>query len=69
MPRCWGRVARALGVSEPAEGDPRIASLKTTVAAIVEAAGKTGTLDEAALAELPKAIADRLRAAWADRSS
>jgi hypothetical protein len=39
--------------------------LKARVGAIVDAAEKTGTLDENALAELPTGLADQLRAAWA----
>jgi hypothetical protein len=39
--------------------------LKARTDAILDAAGKTGALDEDALAELPSGIAEQLRAAWA----
>jgi hypothetical protein len=39
--------------------------LMATVDAILEAAEKTGALDEDALAEFPSGLAERLRAAWA----
>ena len=65
------RVARALGRGgmDDAEEDPAIAALKAKITAIVEAANLSGTLDEAALAELPAELADRLRQAWAERGS
>ena len=65
------RVARVLGHggTEDAEEDPAIVALQAKIAAIVEAANLSGTLDETALAELPAELADRLRQAWAERGS
>jgi hypothetical protein len=42
--------------------------LKTIVRTILEAADKTGELDEKVLATLPPMLADQLRASWAGRS-
>jgi hypothetical protein len=42
-----------------------VEALKARVDAIVDAAEKTGTLDENTLAELPTGLADQLRAARA----
>lgn len=43
-------------------------ALQAKIVAILEAAITTGVLNEAALAELPEALADQVRAAWAGRS-
>jgi hypothetical protein len=59
------RVARALGHGDAVEEDSAIEALEATVDAILEAAEKTGALDEDALAEFPSGLAERLRAAWA----
>jgi len=61
------RVARALGNSETVEEDSAIAVLKAKFGAIVEAAVKSGSLDETALAELPAELADQVRTVWASR--
>jgi hypothetical protein len=62
------RVARALDGGETAAEDPAIEALEAKIVAILEEANATGVLDEAALAELPEALADRLRGAWSERS-
>jgi hypothetical protein len=54
------RVARAIGEDE-------IQALKGKIASILEAAAKSGALDEAALAELPAELADQVRSFWAER--
>jgi tetratricopeptide (TPR) repeat protein len=58
------RVARALG-DEAVDEDPVSEVLKARIDAIIDAAQKTGALDEDALAELPPEIVGRVRAAWA----
>jgi hypothetical protein len=58
------RVARALG-EDAAEEDPASEALKAKIDAIVDAARKTGALDEGALAELSSELAGRVRATWA----
>lgn len=63
------RVARAIGNDEVVDEDPAIEALKAKIGAILEAAEKSGTLDEAALAELPVELADQLRRFWANRAS
>ena len=45
-----------------------LAALRTRIAAIIEAAQITGSLDEKALAELPAPLAEELRTAWAAQS-
>ena len=55
----------ALGNGDAVEDDSAIDSLKAKVDAILDAAEKTGALNEDALAELPSGLAERLRAAWA----
>jgi tetratricopeptide (TPR) repeat protein len=62
------RVARALGHGEAVEKDSAIAALKAKIGAILQAAVESGTLDEAALAELPPELADQVRAVWARRT-
>ena len=62
------RIAQVLDADETPEEDFTLDALKAKVGAIVEAAAKTGSLDEAALAELPSELADLLRKAWAERS-
>jgi hypothetical protein len=54
----------ALG-GEADTDEAAVEALKAKVGAILDAAEKTGALDENALAELPAGIADRLRAVWA----
>jgi hypothetical protein len=49
----------------PGEEQAEREKLKTIVRAILEAADKTGELDEKVLATLPPMLADQLRAAWA----
>jgi hypothetical protein len=61
-------VARALGNDAAAEEDTALVALKAKIGAILEAAEKSGTLDESALAELPAELADRLRMVWAMRA-
>jgi len=58
------RVARALGGGADTD-EAAVEALKARVGAILEAAEKTGALDENALAGLPAGLADQLRAAWA----
>jgi hypothetical protein len=58
-------VASALGGEAAVEEDSGIAALKARIDAMVDAAMKTGALDENALAELPSELAEQLRAAWA----
>jgi hypothetical protein len=43
------------------------AKIRAVLGAILEAAEKSGMLDEAALAELPAELADKLRTMWATR--
>jgi TIR domain/Tetratricopeptide repeat len=62
------RIARAVGPNEPTQLDSALEALKARIDTILEAAEKTGTLDEEALTELPAEIAEQLRAAWAERS-
>jgi len=62
-----GRIAHALGLDAPAGEDPAIAALRAKIGAILEAAERTGTLDEAALAELPPELAKQIRTAWANK--
>jgi len=57
------RVARALGGGADTD-EAAIEALKAKVDAILDTAGKTGALDEDALAELPSGLAEQLRAAW-----
>jgi tetratricopeptide (TPR) repeat protein len=57
------RVARALGE------DSAIKALKVKIGAILEAAEKSGALNELALAELPAELAEQVRKFWADRAS
>jgi hypothetical protein len=45
-----------------------LAALRTRIAAIIEAAQVTGSLDEKALAELPAPLAEELRTAWIAQS-
>jgi tetratricopeptide (TPR) repeat protein len=59
------RVARALGEGEAVEEESATEAMKAKVDAILDEAGKTGALDEDALAELPSELAEQLRAAWA----
>jgi tetratricopeptide (TPR) repeat protein len=58
------RVARALGDDRPVEKETSEA-LQARTDALLDAARKTGALDEAALADLPPELAGRVRAAWA----
>jgi hypothetical protein len=62
------RVARALSNGEAVKEDSAIVALKARAGAILEAAEKSGTLDEVALAELPAELADQLRTVWASRA-
>jgi hypothetical protein len=57
------RVARALGGGADTD-EASVEALKAKIDAILDAAGKTGALDEDALAELPSRLAEQLRAAW-----
>jgi tetratricopeptide (TPR) repeat protein len=59
------RVARVLGNDEAVEEDSAVEARKAKIDAILDAAGKTGALNEDALAELPSGLAEQLRAAWA----
>jgi tetratricopeptide (TPR) repeat protein len=59
------RVARALGHGEAVEEDSATEAQQAKIDAILDAAGKTGALNEGALAELPSGLAEQLRAAWA----
>ncbi len=68
-PALLARVEKALGNNEVDENDPAIAALKAKIYSILEAAKKSRTLDEAALAELLKEVADQVRTFWANRSS
>jgi hypothetical protein len=63
------RVAGALGNDGAAEKDPAIVALRAKIGAILEAAEKSGALDEAALAELPTDVAEQMRTFWADRGN
>jgi hypothetical protein len=58
------RVAKALD-GGPHTDEAAVEVLKAKIDIILEAAEKTGELDEKALAELPSGLADQLRAAWA----
>jgi tetratricopeptide (TPR) repeat protein len=58
------RVAWALGGEADTDEAATEEALKARVDAILDAAGKTGALDEDALADLPSGLAERLRAAW-----
>jgi tetratricopeptide (TPR) repeat protein len=58
------RVERALGGGANAD-EAAVEAQKAKIDAILDAAGKTGALDENALAELPSGLAEQLRAAWA----
>ena len=58
------RVARALGDDRPVEEETSEA-LQARTDALLDAARKTGALEEAALADLPPELAGRVRAAWA----
>jgi hypothetical protein len=60
-----GRVEKVLRNGEAVEEDSAIEALKARIDAILDAAEKTGALDENALAELPSGLAEQLRAAWA----
>ena len=62
------RVARALSPNDMVQESAAQDVLSAQVYAIWEAAEKSGSLDEAALAELPEALAEQLRAAWSERS-
>jgi tetratricopeptide (TPR) repeat protein len=62
------RVARALGTGDAIKEDSAIVALKAKIGAILEAAEKSGTLDEVALAELPAELVDQLRTVWAGRA-
>jgi phage-related protein len=62
------RVAKALGGSEVLEQNAAIEALKAKVGSILEAAAKSGALDETALAELPVELADQVRGLWAERA-
>jgi tetratricopeptide (TPR) repeat protein len=59
------RVARALGDDPPAEAAAVSEALQARTDAILDAARKTGALDEGALAGLPPELAGQVRAAWA----
>ena len=63
------RVAKALGNSGATDEDPAIEALKARIGTILEAAKKSGALDEAALAELPAEVAGEVRRFWANRAS
>jgi hypothetical protein len=58
------RVARALGDGPSVEAAASEA-LQAKTDAVLDAAKKSGALDEGALAELPPELAGRVRAAWA----
>jgi tetratricopeptide (TPR) repeat protein len=58
------RVARALGNDEAVKEDSAFDALKAKIDAILDAAKKTGALNENALAELPSGLAEQLHAAW-----
>jgi tetratricopeptide (TPR) repeat protein len=60
-----GRLALA---AESEEEHPALAAMKLKIGAILEAAEKTGALDEAALGELPAELAEQLRTTWANRT-
>ncbi len=60
------RVARGLGGGADTD-EAAVEALKAKIDAILDAAEKTGALDEAALAELPAELTGQLRAAWAAR--
>jgi len=62
------RIVRAVGANRPTREDRAPEALKARIGAILEAAEKTGALDEKALAELPAGLAEKLRTAWAERS-
>jgi tetratricopeptide (TPR) repeat protein len=57
-------VAPALSAGAKAD-EAATEAQKAKIDAILDAAGKTGALDEDALAELPSGLAEQLRAAWA----
>ena len=63
------RVARALDNGGEVQEDSAIEALNAKIGAILEAAEKSGALDEAALAELPGEIAEQMRKFWTDRAS
>jgi tetratricopeptide (TPR) repeat protein len=63
------RVARMLGPQDDAAETPEAAVLREKVATILEAAEKTGALDEAALSELPEQVATQVREFWARQRS
>jgi tetratricopeptide (TPR) repeat protein len=69
-PQAFGDLAAGLvqcyAVCEKAgTAEAAIEALKAKIDAILDAPEKTGALDEDALAELPSALAEQLRAAWA----